>query len=300
MHKSDSTQREKKRERERERARFRFRASGHRDRIHWSDLHFNWILQDLTASFRYRLARNEYEKGRGGFTRASTHGTKERERERERERENSRFQPANNMPSNHRARRYCTWWRNKFTLISKESQSHRLQDSNRFFLASTPRRPRVPVSAGLRVSPGEPVAPPEKTRGLFARQVNFPANSRRNTQIERERERETWREGRRLSDWELMRNYDRKFDSPGCIDLSSLQFQASPRQIVIEDGNKFLSHRADAASSLRRAMEDSINFVALIELEHVVDRQSRNADAVLIYSRERAGKKGVLRSFNFR
>ena len=100
-----------------------------------------------------------------------------------------------------------------------------------------------------------------------------------------------------------MRNYDRKFDSPGCIDLSSLQFQASPRQIVIEDGNKFLSHRADTASraaSVPRGEEDSINFVALIELEHVVDRQSCNANAVLIYSREgREGKK-ELRSFNFR
>lgn len=26
------------------------RARGHRYRIHWSDLHFNWILQDLTSS----------------------------------------------------------------------------------------------------------------------------------------------------------------------------------------------------------------------------------------------------------
>lgn len=39
------------------------RARGHRYRIHWSDLHFNWILQDLTSSPRYSLT-NQREKRR--------------------------------------------------------------------------------------------------------------------------------------------------------------------------------------------------------------------------------------------
>lgn len=91
-----------------------------------------------------------------------------------------------------------------------------------------------------------------------------------------------------------MRNYDSKFDSR----LHRSVFFAIPSELdklSSKTETSFYSVERTTLSSVFRAQEDSINFVALIELEYAVGWRLCNTNAILIYS---WGKRSCIRSIS--